>query len=571
MEKRWRFRNNDIDSREVQRLKSRAGISDETAAILVSRGVTADKYNDFVHESIGNLIDPMLMCDMKKAVDRIKQAISLGEKITVYGDYDVDGISATVLLLRYLRSKNVRCDYYIPDRESEGYGINIDAVDAIKERGSSLIITVDTGITACEEVLYAKKCDIDIIVTDHHEPKEEIPDAAAVVDPKRKDSEYPFKELSGTGVAFKLICAIEGDAKQIIIDYSDIVAVATVADVVSLTGENRILTALGIRKLRKMPAVAYEAIMKRVGIQQSEISSYHIGFAIAPRINAAGRMGTAEKAVELLLSDDIETAEKHAEELDEINTQRKEAGQHILTEAVDMIEKDMLYNSKVIVLASTNWHHGIIGITASRLAEMYERSVILISLDHEDGKGSGRAAAGLNLFDALTNSSDILLKFGGHASAAGLTVQKDKIGELRRRLNEYADAHLCEEDMIPIVDIDLEVSCKRPLMRLAEEMLILEPFGSGNEKPVFALMDAEVVSVRTDRSERHLLLKVKKENTYIDCVGFGMGGHRAEIKSGDRIDIAATINKNVYGNSITAQLHIADIKEAQCNTLTRNL
>jgi len=570
MEKRWRFKNNNIDAEQVHSLKAYANISYETAAILVSRGITVNNYGDFTHESIKNLLDPFLLCDMQKATERINQAIEKGEHITVYGDYDVDGISATVLLMRYFGSKNIDCDYYIPDRESEGYGINRDALDIIKDRGSSLVITVDTGITACEEVRYAKEHGIDIIVTDHHEPKDEIPDAVAVVDPKRKESEYPFKELSGTGVAFKLICALEGEAKQLVIDYSDIVAVATVADVVSLTGENRILTALGIRKLRKMPAVAYEAIMESIGVKKHEISSYHIGFAIAPRINAAGRMGTAEKAVELLLTDNIDDARRKAEELNDINTQRKETGQHILSEAIDEIESNRLYDDKVIVLAHHNWHHGIIGITASRLAEMYERTVILISLDPEDGKGSGRAAAGLNLFDALTSVSHLLLKFGGHASAAGLTVAKENIDELRAQLNKYAEEHLCEEDMIPIVDIDIELSCKKPLMQLAEEMLVLEPFGSGNEKPVFALMNVEVTGIRTDRSERHLMMKVKKENTYIDCVGFGMGELREHIKVGDHIDIAATLNKNVYGNSITAQFHIADIKEAQCSTHTKN-
>lgn len=570
MEKRWRFKNNDIDAGRVCALQSCANLSYETAAILASRGITPENYGDFIHESIHNLLDPFLLCDMQKATDRIKKAIQNNEHITVYGDYDVDGISATVLLLKYFKSRNIDCDYYIPDREAEGYGINKDALVAIKERGTSLLITVDTGITACEEVEFAKQYGIDIIVTDHHEPKDEIPKAVAVVDPKRKECEYPFKELSGTGVAFKLICALEGEARQLVIDYGDIVAVATVADVVSLTGENRILTALGIRKLRRMPAVAYEAIMKGIGIKKEEISSYHIGFAIAPRINAAGRMGTAEKAVELLLTEDMDDAKRRAQELDDINTQRKETGQNILSEAIEEIESGRLYENKVIVLAHKNWHHGIIGITASRLAEMYERSIILISLDHEDGKGSGRAAAGLNLFDALTSVSHLLLKFGGHAAAAGLTISKENIDLLRTELNSFAEEHVCEENMIPIVDIDIELSCRKPLLQLAEEMLVLEPFGSGNEKPVFALMNAEVASVRTDRSERHLMMKVKKDNTYVDCVGFGMGGLRAGINVGDRIDIAATLNKNVYGNSVTAQLHIADIKEAQCNTHMKN-
>lgn len=570
MEKTWRLKYKDIDKEQLEKLRAAANLSKEIASILIGRGITADNFLQFAFENTNNLHDPFLMKDMDKAVSRIKKAMEEGEHITVYGDYDVDGISATVLLLKYFKSKGVCCDYYIPDRESEGYGVNREALKKIKERGTSLVITVDTGITACDEVLFASDIGLDVIVTDHHMPKEELPMAKAVVNPKRNDCGYPFKELSGTGVAFKLMCALEGDIKKIVIEYCDIVALATVADVVSLLDENRIITALGLRKIKKMPNNAIRAVMKTACVEKEDIEAYHFGFYIAPRINAAGRMGEIDKAIKLFMAESEEEADEVAAQLNEINNRRKDEGNHILEEAVYEIEKNNLCNNKVIVLAHENWHHGIIGITASRLAEMYDRSVILISLDAPHGKGSGRAALGLNLFEALSSVSHLLIKFGGHAAAAGLTIEKENIDKFRIEINRFAQNRLTEEDMIPVIDIDMEIDCKKPLLKLADELQIMEPFGVDNEKPVFSVMDAEVTNIRTDKSERHLLLKVKKENTCIDCIGFGCGELKDKIKIGEHIDIAARLNKNTYANQTTAQLHIADIKEAKCNTHTRN-
>ena len=560
MDKKWNYLCDGLSGEDVRKLAAKHKISQVLAAVLLNRGIDLRESGSFLNGSAELLHDPFLMKDMEKGVESLEKALENGDKITVYGDYDVDGISASSMLFRYLKSRGGNADIYIPDRETEGYGVNAEAVRKIAGSGTRLIVTVDTGITAIPETVLAKELGLDIIICDHHACGAEVPQANAVINPKQCDCRYPYSELSGTGVAFKLICALSGGAEKPLRDYAEYVALATIADVVPLKNENRELARIGLQKMQTAKIPWLDALFNVSAIKKESVSAGHIGFMIAPRINAAGRIGDVRTALNLLCCDDEAEAYEMARVLDTQNSHRKEIGQNIFNEAVEMIEEGEKSEKRIIVLAHEDWHPGIIGITASRIADLYHRSVILLSVS-EDGtaKGSGRAIRGINLYDALCSCRDILTKFGGHDLAAGLTLPKDNIDEFEKRINAFADGNMDDEDLIPTVNIDCRLSCEGNMLRLCRELTKLEPIGTGNAKPVFAVLSAKVSAIKKSRDGKHLILKIIKNGKEFSAIGFAMGDFADTAKKGDTVSFAAYLEENEFMGNVSPQFQLVDI------------
>ncbi|MBO4897132.1 MAG: single-stranded-DNA-specific exonuclease RecJ [Clostridia bacterium] len=560
MLKKWNFLCDNLKSEDIASLTDKAGISQIAAVVMLNRGIGADGGKDYLNPNRDMLLDPFLMKDMGKAVDTINGVLEKGGKITVYGDYDIDGVSSVTMLVRFLRKCGGKAEGYIPDRESEGYGLNRDALKKIKDDGTSLVITVDNGISAIEEAQYAESIGLQMVITDHHTCGDIIPSAAAVVNPKRRDCEYPFKELAGAGVCFKLISALSGDQNAMLDMFGEYVALATIADVVPLTNENRVLAGIGIEKMRSADIGWLRALCDVSKIEKEKLDSYNIGFMLAPRINAAGRIGTAYDALSLFMSNNYEEALPFAQKLDSENIRRKEIGNNIYEEALSIAQRPGYENKKVWVLAKENWHPGIIGISASRLADTYNKNVFLLSLSDGEAKGSGRGVRGFNLFDALKNCKDLLLKYGGHELAAGVSLSEENIEEFDSRINEYADRVLSEGDMVSCVDIDCRLSCRGSLLRLFNELQKFEPFGTGNPKPVFAVIDAKVITVKQSRDGKHLLLTFEKNGNRFSAIGFSMGDMAEAVSSAEKISIAALLDKNEFMGKVSPQFKILDMK-----------
>lgn len=567
IDKIWNFRNKKLKENDISAISQEYHIPRVIATILLNRGVDRENIPSFLKKSMADIINPLLMTDMDKAVARITEAVKNKEKIVVYGDYDVDGITSTALLYEFLDSIGADAEYYIPDRKGEGYGINIMAVNKLFKQGTKLMITVDCGITAIGEVEFASLQGMDVIITDHHTCKDRLPTAAAaILNPKRPDCDYPFDALAGVGVTFKLILALaielKMNTKEVFNRYADIAALGTIADVVPLQGENRIIVDKGLKLLQNPKRKGLRAIMEVAGVLDKSVTSSTIAFTIAPRLNAAGRLGTATTAVELLLTKDESRAREIALSLNEENKLRQQTEHEIFDEALDMIAKDTNFEKKkVIVLAREDWHQGVIGIVASRLCDMYYKPCILISHSNGIGKGSGRSIKGFNLFDALSHCENHLTDFGGHAIAAGLNVNMSDLDAFTKEINKYADETLTEKDMIPSVDIDCPVSENILTLENARLLSHLEPFGMENEKPVFALAAAQVVNIAAVGADnKHLRLKVSKNNYSINCIGFGMGEFASLIKSGDTVNLAFQLDINSYQGTETVQLLLKDIK-----------
>lgn len=560
LEKRWNFLCDRLDRNQIAKMIKQYRISPVAAVLLLNRGITEDSALKFLKVSEDDFYDPFLMRDMDRAVARIQDAVKNREKITVYGDYDVDGVTSVAMLVRYFSSIGAECDYYIPSRDEEGYGLNKNALEKIAASGTKLIVTVDTGISAIEEVDAANSLGMDVVITDHHTVGEKLPDAVAVVNPKHPDCNYPFSELCGAGVAFKLLCALDGSHSRMLDEYADLAAVAAIADIVPLKNENRLLAVMGIKKIKTRPSTGLAALMSVAGIQGEDITSYQIGFGIAPRINAAGRMSTANIATRLFLEDDPKKAAELAALLNQTNEERRQASEQILKEAIEQIETRRLFDKKVLVLYSGDWHPGIIGITASKIVDLYHKTAILISVENGVGHGSGRSIRGLNLYNAISACSQYMIKFGGHDMAAGFTIDEDRILEFDEAINKYADGVLSPEDMTPKLDIECRLACDGSLLKLADEIHMMEPFGHENPRPLFAIMGCTIKSIRTSRDKKHLFLSVEKNNTEISAVGFGMGDRKEEFSEGGRVNLAATLTRNIYGDKIMPQLRISDIK-----------
>ena len=560
-EKEWVFLDENIDENQVEAYAEIFELPPVVAKVLINRGFTdAAEAKKFLDKNAASFYSPSLLCDMDKAVERIKKAINCREQVVVYGDYDVDGITSTALLVSYLRTQGVNADAYIPDRHDEGYGMNKAAIKKICDKGTTLIISVDTGITAFEETAYAKELGCDVIITDHHECKDVLPEAVAVINPKREDSKYPFKDLAGVGVAFKLVCAVSSRSEHELLDrYADLVALGTIADVVPLRDENRVIAAIGIEKISKNPSTGLAAIMSTLNLRQKWNSCAVVSYSIAPRLNAAGRMSNAMIAVELLLTKDPVEAQELAIRLDNENRNRQNEEKIVFDEAVKMLEGCDLSEKKVIVLAKRNWHHGIIGVVASRICERYHKTCVLISIDDQWCKSSGRSIDGLNLFDALNNCSDILEKFGGHAYAAGFLIKEEYISELDRRLNEYAAARN-DVQKKPVLYIDSEITVMDINAATIRKTEVIGPYGAGNRVPIFALKGAKILDVRTLSDGKHCRILAESEDRIVEAIAFGAGNLINEFYKDDIVDLAGELNINLYNGQVRLQLILCGIR-----------
>jgi len=535
------------------------------AAVLAARGFTEPKAAErFLTGAGENLFDPFALRDMDKAVLRIHRAIENREHVAVYGDYDVDGITSTCLLGGYLREKGLKCELYIPDRLEEGYGLNTAAIQALFERGVTLLITVDCGVTACEEAAFAQKLPLDLVITDHHECRESLPEALAVVDPRR-DSAGAGKELAGVGVVFMLICALEGDTEACLARYCDLAAVGTVADVMPLLGENRVIIRAGLKKLREEPRPGLHALLKEAGIAPDKLSAASISYSLAPRINAAGRLGRSELAVELLLEKHPVAAANLAAQLCELNRSRQKLETDIMEQARDMLPETP---EGPIVLASERWHQGVIGIVASHLAETYRLPVVMICLEGEQGKGSCRSFGNFSMFDALLHCAALLEGFGGHPLAAGLTIRRENLEAFRAALLRYFLEN--PADAAQTLNIDLLLDGPEPLLLPHVEALQqMEPCGYGNPKPLFCLTDALLEDVVPIGGEKHLRLLISKFGQSIDCVYFSCTEKELGLRAGERVDVAFFPQVNEYRAKRSVQLLVTDVRAADYSALCR--
>ena len=558
------------DEARVRALAAAGGYAPLTAAVLSARGIdTPDAAAAYLSCDTAGLHDPLLLADMDKAVAVVEGALQRGERIVVYGDYDVDGVTATCTLVDYLRSRGAKCDYYIPNRLREGYGLSRAAMQELYDKGARLLITVDSGITADEEIATARALGMQVVITDHHECHDTLPAADAVVDCKRPDCTYPFDSLAGVGVAFKLVCALEGDTQVILDRYADLVALGTVADVMPITGENRIIVAAGLKKLAETGNIGLEMLLREAGMKNRRLTSSTISFVLAPRINAAGRMGRAELAAELFLTHDPVRAQALAAQLCEQNKLRQNEENQILQQALTRLRTE--YNpieDKIIVLAGEGWHHGVIGIVCSRLCDRYGCPVVLIALDKDGtGKGSGRSVGGFNLFDALTSCEDLLERYGGHALAAGLTVDVGNIDALRDRLRAYAETHVTMAELVPQLHIDCMVRPDWLTIEQIEGLATLEPYGMRNPEPIFCMKDMVVEDITPISSDRHVRMTLIKDGVRFSAIWFGTGAGGLGFVEGNYVDAAFHLEINEFRGRRSVQLTLCDAQLSDCEHL----
>ena len=556
-----------------------AGYPYLVSGVLASRGVNCpEQATEYLTQETSLAHSPFLMKDMDKAAARIDRALADGEKIAIFGDYDVDGITATCIMVDYLKGRGADVVHYIPRRIEDGYGLSCEAIEGLRKGGATLLVTVDCGITGVEEVAYARSIGMDVVVTDHHECKETLPEASAVVDPRRTDCEYPFKHLAGCGVALKLVLALGGPDREeaLFSRYCTLAAVGTVADVMQMTGENRTIVSRGLATLDRSDFIGLHALLKEAGLAGREISSVQIGFVLAPRINAAGRMGAADMAADLLLCQDPARAEELAKALCALNRERQSVEQTIYSQAEEMIEALPEDQRRALVLASETWHQGVVGIVASRLSEKYSRPSFMIHLNGGVGKGSCRSWGGFNLFAALESCSDLLLGFGGHELAAGFTIDEANIPAFRARMNQYAAEYWVGKAPESALEVDVELRQPgRVTLQEVEALAALEPYGSGNARPLFCLMGATLLRTQNVGQNRHLKLRLSKGNAQFDGIFFSTTSAACGCAEDDRVDAAFYLQVNEFRGSRTVQLQMVDIRpslsassrEQECLTL----
>ncbi len=562
MNKKWQIY--DADEAKVEQLQKKYNINKILATILVNRNIIEEEQiRQFLKPTREDFHNPFLITDMKIAVDRIIEAIEQKQKVTIYGDYDVDGITSITVLKSFLRERGLETQSYIPNRLDEGYGLNKPAIKKIAEAGCELMITVDCGISGVEEIEYANSLGIETIITDHHEPGNQLPKANAIIDNKRKDSQYPFRELAGVGVVFKLIQAISMKLKlkeEEYLKYLDIVCVGTISDIVPLIDENRVIAKLGLMLIRQTKNIGLKAIINTSGY--TKIDSGSISFGVAPRINACGRMGKAEEALKLFLSKNLNEVSELSRKLNDYNRIRQETEKEIYENAVKQIEEQHLQDNRTIIIAGENWHHGVIGIVSSKITEMYFKPSILLSFEEDGiGKGSGRSIPGFDLHEALMQCTDSIEKFGGHAMAVGVTVKKSKFQEFKKQFEEIASKqHI--EDIIPIVNIDAKINLTDINKDIVESLKQLEPFGEGNKMPIFMFKNLKIDSIRALSEGKHLKVTLKDNNIVINAIGFNIGNLAEEYKIGDKIDIAGVLEINTFNGVETIQINIKDIMKS---------
>ncbi len=562
MNKKWQLY--EINEEEVEKIENKYKINKLLATILVNRNIKEPKdIRLFLKPTREDFHDPYLIKDMEIAVQRIIKAINNKEKVTIYGDYDVDGITSITVLKSFLSDIGLECESYIPDRLEEGYGLNKNAIDSILKKGCDLMITVDCGISGNEEIDYANSLGIETIVTDHHEPGDKLPNAIAVIDNKRKDSTYPFRELAGVGVVFKLIQALGiklGLKEETYLKYLDIVCLGTISDIVPLVDENRVIAKLGLMLVQQTRNIGLRSIINSSGYKK--VDSTTISFGVAPRINACGRMGMAEEALNLFLSKNINEVNELTKRLNEHNSLRQSIEKQIFEEVLKQIEENDLDKHKVIVLGGKNWHHGVIGIVSSKVTEMYFKPSILLSFEEDGiGKGSGRSIPGFDLHEALTKCGQTIEKFGGHSMAIGITLKKDKFEEFKNKFEQIAiDEHI--ERIVPIIKIDAKINLDDINKEMVESLKQLEPFGEANKMPIFLFKNLKIDSIRALSEGKHLKLTLKDNNNIINAIGFNIGKLADEYRIGDKIDVVGTLEINTFNGVDNLQINIKDIMKS---------
>ncbi len=564
MIKKWNC--SKVDNDKVDAIATQNGISKLLAKIILSRGIDDENcVKNFLNPEIQALNNPFLFNDMELAVDAIISAIDNKEKITIYGDYDVDGITSVAVLKSFLIEQGAEVEHYLPNRLEEGYGLNNAAIDKIVSNGTKLMITVDCGISAYNEIEYAKEKGLNVVVTDHHECPAELPKAIAVIDAKRPDSKYPFNSLAGVGATFKLIHAIsirKNLDRKSYLKYIDIVALGTIADIVPLVDENRIIVNFGLILMQQTRNIGLRALLNVTGYEiGKEINSTAISFGVAPRMNAAGRLGKADLALDLLLEKEPSKAYEMALELSSINKERQNVEKIIFDEVVETVENQKLNEKNVIVVHNKGWHHGVIGIVASKITELYYKPTILISVEDGVGKGSGRSVEGFDLHAAVSECSDMLSKFGGHEMALGLSVDADKIEEFSNKLNEIAKKQNIH-DLQPVLQVEAEITSKDITMDTLKELDRLKPYGEANPMPLFVYRNVKVDGVRLLSNEKHLKLTLKEDSNIFDAIAFNMDNKKYSIKQGDKLDIVHSLELNSFNGIDKVQLNVKDIKKS---------
>ncbi len=568
MQKRWEIAE-DISKELKQNAKSLASEIHcplLIAELLVQKRIdTQEKVSQFFKPELDQLLDPFLFVQMNKCVDRVLRAIEAGEKITIYGDYDVDGTTSTALLYLGLKDINAVVDYFIPHRMVDGYGLSANGLEQLKEKGTGLIISVDCGINAIAEIDEINAMGMEIIITDHHNAKDTLPEAYATINPKLEDSGYPSHDLAGVGVAYKLLTAIYSrlgiDTYENKIKYLDLVAVGTIADIVPLIGENRVFASIGMTILKEQKNLGLKALMEISGIAQKDIDTSDIVFGLAPRINAAGRMGSAMRAVELLISSDVTKSHELAEIIERENSLRQQIDQKTYQEAIEIIDKKYkdIHNTYCMILSSDDWHPGVIGIVSSKLVEKFYRPTIMISYHEGIGSGSGRSINEIDLFEALSSMDDVLESFGGHKYAVGMTILPEYIDTFENKLTRFIKERVSPEMMIPALKIDKKIELYEITHKLMEWLNHFAPFGPDNMPPVFYTKEVMIVGYPYTVGRNHLKLKVTKDGCVLDLIGFNLGDFLPVLKKNAYIDICFTLDMNVWQDKVTFQGNLKDI------------
>lgn len=537
-------------------------ISKKIIDILQQRGIsTKETLSKFLYPELKDLYDPFLLKDMDVLVGLLRQLKAENGKLFIYGDYDVDGITSISILYNYLKSEGYDVHYYIPNRFDEGYGLNIGALDVMKSAGATLVMTVDCGITSVVEAAHAAEIGLPLFITDHHECQEALPSCLGIINPKQHDCTYPFEMLAGAGIALKIVQALAGDDfEKIGLPYLEISAIGTIADVAPLVDENRIIAKYGLKSLEGTRNIGLRALLIKTDLVDKELNSGHIGFGIGPRLNAAGRVDSADLGVKLLTTTVLREAEMIAEELDDLNRKRQEMEQSIIEACIDQIETGRLYQDRILVLCGQGWHTGVIGIVASRISERYYKPTVILSVDEGMAKGSARSVGDFSIFDAMLDSKPLFLKFGGHQAAAGVSMSEEHVETFRKRINQYADTHMTTKDLYPKITIDMAVTSEDIAHEFAETVEDLKPFGLGNPKPCFEYSDLEVDTIRwLGKDQKHLKLSVHDGARVYECIKFNGSDEDRKIRSGDKIDVVFTLDINKFRGVETLQFALKDV------------
>lgn len=555
--KKWIVKSGDKEN--ATKLSEQLGVSPYAALIASTRGInTVEDARDFFGIGERKSVDPMDFPDMYTAVKRIQKALDEFERIAIYGDYDADGVTSTALLYSYLEMQGADVVYYVPNRHTEGYGLSYGAIDRLSMMGVKLIITVDNGISAVDEAKYINELEMELIVTDHHLPSGTLPQAVAVVDPHRADCNLEFKDYAGVGVAYKLICALEGEDNSVTESFLDLVTIGTIADVMPLVKENRDIVRRGVKLIADSDRTGIQALLEAAGLAEKRITSTSIAFGICPRINAAGRMGSADRAIRLLLSDDYDEAMPIAQEINDENITRQQTEQEILSQAVEQIEKNPRWKYRnVLVVAGDGWHDGVVGIVASRLVEKYGKPTIVITVDGGEAKGSGRSIEGFNLYDALSHCSGCLTHFGGHTLAAGIGLKTADIDEFRKAINEYSESI---EMPFPIQNVDFKLNPACVNVEMLETVEQLEPFGAGNPQPIFGLYNMTVSDIQPIGNGKHLRVILERNGVSLQTLKFRTVQAEFPFVKGDVVDAAVGLEPNEYLGQLRVSILLKNIK-----------